>query len=166
MHLGKHEGANSPFALPVGGALRPGTRQTLAVRVFRRASYTDYTATTFRPVTDDHEIPYKPVDYWPYAGLTRSAWIEAVPRVTVAKLLVAGANGRLEARAIVENHGDSDFDGWLTLDPGRESGARAGRGPGPDRGPLRSASYASRSACPAPRDGARPRRTPSPPAPL
>ncbi|GGS55128.1 glycoside hydrolase family 2 protein [Streptomyces violaceus] len=124
VHLGKHEGANSPFALPVGGALRPGTRQTLAVRVFRRASYTDYTAATPQPVTDDHEIPYKPVDYWPYAGLTRSAWIEAVPRVTVAKLLVAGANGRLETRAIVENHGDSDFDGWLTLDPGRESGAQ------------------------------------------
>ncbi|MEU4489756.1 glycoside hydrolase family 2 TIM barrel-domain containing protein [Streptomyces purpurascens] len=124
VHLGKHEGANSPFALPVGGALRPGTRQTLAVRVFRRASYTDYTATTPQPVTDDHEIPYKPVDYWPYAGLTRSAWIEAVPRVSVAKLLVAGANGRVEARAVVENHGDSDFDGWLTLDPGRGSGAR------------------------------------------
>ncbi|MCX4706448.1 glycoside hydrolase family 2 protein [Streptomyces sp. NBC_01373] len=124
VHLGKHEGANSPFALPVAGALRPGTRQTLAVRVFRRASYTDYTASTPQPVTDDHEIPYKPVDYWPYAGLTRSAWIEAVPQVTIAKLLVAAANGRLEARAVVENHGASDFDGRLTLDPGRRSGGR------------------------------------------
>ena len=56
-HLGKHEGANSPFALPVAGALRPGTRQTIAVRVFRRASYTDYTASTPQPVTDDHELP-------------------------------------------------------------------------------------------------------------
>ncbi|MDX3458975.1 beta galactosidase jelly roll domain-containing protein, partial [Streptomyces sp. ME02-8801-2C] len=90
-HLGKHEGANSPFALPVAGALRPGARQTLAVRVFRRASYTDYTASAPQPVTDDHELPYKPVDHWPYAGLTRSAWIEAVPQVTIAKLLVAGA---------------------------------------------------------------------------
>ncbi|GGU15381.1 glycoside hydrolase family 2 protein [Streptomyces coeruleorubidus] len=124
VHLGKHEGANSPFALPVAGALRPGTRQTIAVRVFRRASYTDYTAPAPQPVTDDHEIPYKPVDYWPYAGLTRSVWIEAVPRVTIAKLLVAGANGRLEARAVIENHGASDFDGRLTLDPGRDSGAR------------------------------------------
>ncbi|MFC9504220.1 glycoside hydrolase family 2 protein [Streptomyces sp. NPDC057002] len=124
VRLGKHEGANSPFALPVSGALRPGRRQTIAVRVFRRASYTDYTATPPQPVTDDHEIPYKPVDYWPYAGLTRSAWIEAVPRVTIAKLLAVGANGRLEARAVVENHGTSAFDGWLTLDPGRESGGR------------------------------------------
>ncbi|WP_411152122.1 glycoside hydrolase family 2 protein [Streptomyces sp. A30] len=124
VHLGKHEGANSPFALAVAGALRPGTRQTLAVRVFRRASYTDYTASTPQSVTDDHEIPYKPVDYWPYAGLTRSAWIEAVPQVTIAKLLVAAANGRLEARAVVENHGASDFDGRLTLDPGRGSGGR------------------------------------------
>jgi hypothetical protein len=124
VHLGKHEGANSPFALPVAGALRPGTRQTVAVRVFRRASHTDYTASAPQPVTDDHEIPYKPVDYWPYAGLTRSAWIEAVPRVTIAKLLVAGANGCVEARAVIENHGASDFDGRLTLDPGRDSGGR------------------------------------------
>ncbi|WP_328744123.1 beta-galactosidase [Streptomyces sp. NBC_00285] len=123
-HLGKHEGANSPFALPVAGALRPGTRQTIAVRVFRRASYTDYTDSTPQPVTDDHELPYKPVDYWPYAGLTRSAWIEAVPQVTIAKLLAVGANGRLEARAVVENHGADDFDGRLTLEPGRESGGR------------------------------------------
>lgn len=94
------------------------------MRVFRRASYTDYAATTPQPVTDDHEIPYKPVDYWPYAGLTRSAWIEAVPRVTIAKLLVAGANGRAEVRAVVENHGSSDFDGCLTLDTGRGSGGR------------------------------------------
>ncbi|MCX4759736.1 beta-galactosidase [Streptomyces sp. NBC_01275] len=122
MHLGKHEGANSPFALPVAGALKPGTRQAIAVRVFRRASYTDYTSATSQPVTDDHELPYKPVDYWPYAGLTRSAWIEAVPRVTITKLLVSTANGRLEAHAVIENHGTSDFDGRLTLDPGRESG--------------------------------------------
>lgn len=123
-HLGKHEGANSPFALPVAGALRPGSRQTIAVRVFRRASYTDYTSATPQPVTDDHELPYKPVDYWPYAGLTRSAWIEAVPQVTVVKLLVAAANGRLTAHAVIENHGDADFDGRITLDPGRGSGGR------------------------------------------
>ncbi|MFD5910605.1 glycoside hydrolase family 2 protein [Streptomyces massasporeus] len=123
-HLGKHEGANSPFALPAAGALRPGTCQTIAVRVFRRASYTDYTASTAQPVTDDHELPYKPVDHWPYAGLTRSAWIEAVPQVTIARLLVAAANGRVEARAVVENHGTSDFRGFLTLDPGRGSGGR------------------------------------------
>ncbi|MBD9724237.1 glycoside hydrolase family 2 TIM barrel-domain containing protein [Streptomyces caniscabiei] len=122
--LGKHEGANSPFALPVAGALRPGTRQTIAVRVFRRAGYTDYTATPPQPVTDDHELPYKPVDYWPYAGLTRSVWIEAVPKVTIAKLLVSTARGRLEAHAVVENHGTTDFVGRLTLDPGRGSGGR------------------------------------------
>ncbi|GAA4313075.1 hypothetical protein GCM10023086_33870 [Streptomyces venetus] len=123
-YLGKHEGANSPFALPAAKALRPGARQTIAVRVFRRASYTDYTASSPQPVTDDHEIPYKPVDYWPYAGLTRSVWVEAVPPVTVAKLLVSGADGRLEARAVVENHGSSDFEGFLTLDPGPGSRAR------------------------------------------
>ncbi|MFI6936169.1 glycoside hydrolase family 2 protein [Streptomyces sp. NPDC050287] len=123
-HLGKHEGANSPFALLAAGALRPGTRQTIAVRVFRRASCADYTDPTSQPVTDDYEIPYKPVDHWPYAGLTRSAWIEAVPRVTIAKLLTAGVRGKLETRAVVENHGTTDFHGYLTLDPGRGSGGR------------------------------------------
>lgn len=163
-HLGKHEGANSPFALPVAGALRPGTRQTIAVRVFRRASYTDYTASTPQPVTDDHELPYKPVDHWPYAGLTRSAWIEAVPQVTVAKLLVAASDGRLTAHAVVENHGDSDFDGRITLDPGR--GAVAGpRSSRPGSPPGRRESYGSWSAYPARPAGARPRRTRSPPAP-
>ncbi|MEU0672232.1 SDR family oxidoreductase [Streptomyces sp. NPDC006172] len=117
VHLGKHEGANSPFALPAAKALRPGTRQTIAVRVFRRATFTDYTASPAQPVTDDHEIPYKPVDYWPYAGLTRSVWVEAVPQVTIAKLLVSGADGRLEARAVVENHGSSEFEGFVEYGP-------------------------------------------------
>lgn len=36
------------------------------------------------------------------------------PKVTVTKLLVTAADGWLEARAVVENHGDADFDGRLT----------------------------------------------------
>lgn len=123
--LGKHEGANSPFSFPLPGALRPGTRQTLAVRVFRKASYTDYSADRPVPVTDDREIPYKPVDYWPYAGITRSAWLESVPTVTVTKLLTVAANGFLQVRAVLENNGTTDFEGHLTVDPGRGSGGSA-----------------------------------------
>jgi beta-glucuronidase len=123
-YLGKHEGANSPFSLPVTSALRPGTRHTVAVRVFRRASYTSYTSAGAQPVTDAKEIPYKPVDYWPYAGITRSAWLEAVPAVTIARLLAVGTGGTLEARVVVENHGPADFDGAVTVDPGRGSGGR------------------------------------------
>ncbi|MGW4048707.1 glycoside hydrolase family 2 protein [Streptomyces sp. NPDC004721] len=125
VHLGRHEGANSPFSLPVPSALRPGARQTIVVRVFRRASYTQYTGTGAQPVTDSYEIPYKPVDYWPYAGITRSAWLEAVPEVTIAKLLAVGVGGTFQARVVLENHGTTDYEGHLTVDPGRGSGARA-----------------------------------------
>lgn len=125
VHLGKHEGANSPFSLPVPPEVATGPR-TIAVRVFRRAGYVDYTAVPPQPVSDDHEIPYKPVDYWPYAGITRSAWLEAVPEVTLAKLLLTTADGTLTAHAVLENRTAADFAGRLTVAPGRGSGAAAG----------------------------------------
>lgn len=124
VHLGKHEGASSAFSLPLGGAVRPGTRQTLAVRVFRRAGYRDYAADQPQAVTDDREIPYKPVDYWPYAGITRPAWLEAVPQVTVAKVLADAGDGELRVHAVLENHGSADFTGRLTVDPGAGSRGR------------------------------------------
>jgi beta-glucuronidase len=120
--VGRHEGGHAPFALPVGDALRPGRTNVVAVRVFRRASFEDYETGT-GPITDDRAIPWKPVDYWPYAGITRSVWLEAVPRVTIAKVLVAAGAGRFEARAVVENHGDEPFRGRVVFLPGRRSGA-------------------------------------------
>src|SRR5690606_37443996 len=50
--LGRHEGGHAPFALPVSDALRPGSSNVIAVRVFRRASFEDYETGT-GPVTDD-----------------------------------------------------------------------------------------------------------------
>lgn len=116
-YLGAHEGGHTPFSLPVDGILRPGQDNTLAVRVFRRASFEEYTGPSAQ-VTDPRAIPWKPVDHWPYAGITRSVWLEAVPRVTVAKLLTVAGNGRLDALAVVENHSSRPFSGVLLLDPG------------------------------------------------
>ncbi|MEL7976308.1 glycoside hydrolase family 2 TIM barrel-domain containing protein [Isoptericola sp. F-RaC21] len=121
VHAGAHEGGQTPFALPVDDLLRPGTEATIAVRVDRRASFEDYVGGT-GPVTDRYAVPWKPVDYWPYAGLTRSAWLEAVPRVSVAKVLVAAADGVLDARAVVENTGSRPFRGSVRWDPGRPTG--------------------------------------------
>ncbi|MGH3491053.1 MAG: glycoside hydrolase family 2 protein [Actinopolymorphaceae bacterium] len=124
-HVGAHEGGYAPFAVPTGDALRPGRVNVIAVRVHRLASYEDYTVPGSPAVSDPYAIPWKPVDYWPYAGITRSAWLEAVPTVTVAKLLLAAGDGRLEARAVVENRRDEPFTGRVVLDAGKGTGAKA-----------------------------------------
>jgi beta-glucuronidase len=121
--VGAHEGGHTPFALPVGDAIRPGHDAVIAVRVHRRASYTDYT-TGSGPVSDPLAIPWKPVDYWPYAGITRSVWLEAVPEVTIPKVLVAAADGRLEARVVVANQDHRRFVGTVVVKPGH--GAEVG----------------------------------------
>ncbi|GAB3404032.1 glycoside hydrolase family 2 protein [Flindersiella endophytica] len=117
---GKHEGGHTPFALPVSDALRPGQTATIAVRVYRAATYTSYDGSG-QAIADDKALPSGPVDFWPYAGLTRSVWLEAVPAVTVSKLLLDARDGTLDARAIVENHGERAFSGKVVLDPGPRS---------------------------------------------
>ncbi|GAA5027552.1 glycoside hydrolase family 2 protein [Actinopolymorpha pittospori] len=121
--VGKHEGGNTAFALPVRDALRPGERATIAVRVYRRASYTNYDGSG-EQVADDHALPPGVVDYWPYAGLTRSVWLEAVPATTVAKVLLDTRDATLDARVVVENHSRQDFHGFVRVDPGRGSNGR------------------------------------------
>lgn len=119
--VGAHEGGHTPFALPLGDAVRPGRQAVIVVRVHRRATYTDYVSGS-GPITDPLAVPYKPVDYWPYAGITRSVWLEVVPQVTIAKVLVAAADGRLDARIIVANHSARTFTGHVLLRPGEGSG--------------------------------------------
>ncbi|MFD2078764.1 beta-glucuronidase [Actinopolymorpha cephalotaxi] len=123
---GKHEGGHTAFALPVGDALRPGQPATIAVRVYRRASYTSYDGTGEK-VSDDKALPPGVVDYWPYAGLTRSVWLESVPEVNVAKVLLDAKKSTLDARVVVQNSGDTDFNGYVRIDPGRGSTGRPTR---------------------------------------
>lgn len=120
--LGRHEGGHTPFALPVG-ALSPGKPVTIVVRVHRPATYTSYDGSG-EAIRDDRGLPSGPVDYWPYAGLTRSVWLEAVPEVTVAKLLLAAPGEDLVARAVIENRSDTAFRGTVIIDPGPKSRGR------------------------------------------
>jgi len=122
--VGAHEGGHTPFAIPVGEVVAPGQRAVIAVRVHRRPSYTDYRTGT-GPISDPLAVPWKPVDYWPYAGITRSVWLEAVPEVSIPKVLVSARDGRFEARVVVENRGGRPFTGHVVVSPGR--GLRAGR---------------------------------------
>lgn len=124
-YLGTHEGGNTPFAIGVGDVLRPGRTNSVTIRVFRRASYTNYVSGG-TAVTEDTAIPYKPVDYWPYAGLTRSLWLEAVPSTTVGKVLTSlNPDGRLRATAVVQNDRAGTLRGRVTFDPGAGTGGRS-----------------------------------------
>lgn len=118
--IGSHEGGHTPFALSVGKELRPGSTAVIAVRVHRRADFTDYTTGT-GPLNDPLAVPWKPVDYWPYAGITRSAWLEAVPQVTIAKVLVSAQAGRFDTRVVVANNGMRRFSGDVVVRPGHST---------------------------------------------
>src|SRR5262249_54393532 len=73
-------------------------------------------------ISCDTELPHKPVDYWPYAGITRGVFIEATAQVTVSKLITRARRGRLAAAAVVFNHGAGPARRRLILDPGEGTG--------------------------------------------
>ena len=121
--LGTHEGGNTPFSIPATDAIQPGEPVSIAVRVYRGPSYPDY-ATGENPVTDDSAIPHKPVDYWPYAGITRSVWLEVTPEVTISRLLVAADGATFDGRVVIENMTDDRVTGQVTVDPGKVTGMK------------------------------------------
>jgi len=139
IHLGKHEGANTPFSLPITDSIRPDRLHTLAVRMFLRTSHTSYSPLC-QPVTDDFEIPYKPVEYWSYAGIMRSVWLESVAPTLLSKVLITTADGQLDARILFENHGHADFTGNVQLDPSSESTAETMSIPRPMHSPSKQLS--------------------------
>jgi len=118
---GEHEGGHTPFAMDISAALRPGAPNLLAVRVYRRPWYRPG-ATGPAAISCDTELPHKPVDYWPYAGITRGVFIEATAQVTVSKLITSARHGRLAAAAVVFNHGTGPARRRLILDPGAGAG--------------------------------------------
>jgi beta-glucuronidase len=119
--VAEHEGGHTPFAMDVSAVLRPGARNLLAVRVYRRPWYRQE-GTGPAAISCDTELPHKPVDYWPYAGITRGVFIEAAAQVTVSKLLASARHGRLAAAAVVFNHGTGPAHRRLILDPGAGTG--------------------------------------------
>ena len=119
--VGEHEGGHTPFAMDASAAIRPGAGNVLAIRVYRRPWY--YPGVTgLAAISCDTELPHKPVDYWPYAGLTRQVFIEVTAQVTVSKLITGARGGRLAAAAVVFNHGAGQARRRLILDPGPGTG--------------------------------------------
>ncbi|MFS0779810.1 glycoside hydrolase family 2 TIM barrel-domain containing protein [Neobacillus sp. 3P2-tot-E-2] len=122
--VGEHEGGNTPFALNVSEYLQPGKDNVIAVRVHRRADFDSYTSPDAKPVTNDVELPYKPVDYWRYAGITRSVYLEATSNVNVSKILTSTGDHTLTTKVVVYNHGDKKVDRQLVVDPGEQTGGK------------------------------------------
>lgn len=120
--VGQHEGGNTPFSLDVSDHVDPGSNHVLAVRVYRAPWWESEAAKDPSPVTHVTDIPSGPVDYWPYAGITRSVYLEVTPQVTVSKILTNARDGRLEIRAVVENHTQKLIRRDVTADPGIGSG--------------------------------------------
>jgi beta-glucuronidase len=119
--LAEHEGGHTPFAVDASAVIRPGAPNVLAVRVYRRPWYRPTPAGP-EAISCDTELPPKPVDYWPYAGITREVFVEATAQVTVSKLITNAGPGRLAAAAVVFNHGDATARRRLVLDPGAGTG--------------------------------------------
>ena len=115
--VGRHDGGHTPFTLHLG-RLAPGTEHTLAVRVWRRPTYPDYGLPVPPAISDDREVPYTAVDYWPYAGITRSVFLEASSAVSVSKLLTATRGTRLTVHAVVVNESGAPARRTLVLSPG------------------------------------------------
>jgi beta-glucuronidase len=119
--VAEHEGGHTPFAMDISAVLRPAAANLLAVRVYRRPWYRPE-PTGPAAISCDTELPHKPVDYWPYAGITRGVFLEATAQVTVSKLLTSARHGRLAATAVVFNHGTGPARRRLILDPGPGTG--------------------------------------------
>jgi beta-glucuronidase len=119
--VAEHEGGHTPFAVDVTPVIRPGAVNLLALRVYRRPWYRPG-LTGPDAISCRTELPHKPVDYWPYAGITRDVFIEATAQVTVSKLITSAGDGRLAAAAVVFNHGAGPARRRLILDPGEGTG--------------------------------------------
>jgi beta-glucuronidase len=115
--VAEHEGGHTPFAMDASAVIRPGARNLLAVQVYRRPWYRPG-VTGPEAISCRTELPHKPVDYWPYAGITRGVFLEATAQVTVSKLITSARHGRLAVAAVVFNHGDGPARRRLILDPG------------------------------------------------
>ncbi|MBB6734651.1 beta galactosidase jelly roll domain-containing protein [Cohnella sp. CBP 2801] len=120
--VGAHEGGNTPFSLDVGDRLQPGKDNVIAVRVYRRPSFDTYTGPNPKPIRSQTELPPGPVDYWPYAGITRSVYLEASSQVTVSKLLTVAKDHRLRLAAVLYNHGEKEESRLVAADPGEGTG--------------------------------------------
>lgn len=89
--VGYHEGGYTPFALDLSAALVAGAENTIAVRVDNP------------PWGSRNDIvPWGLADWWNYGGITRSAWIEATPPLSIARADVVPHLDSVDVRGVVQ----------------------------------------------------------------
>lgn len=122
--VGEHEGSNIPFSMDIGKYVHQG-ENSIAVRVYRRPTFNSYTAKNKVVTNIDTEVPAKPVDYWPYAGIVQSAYVQVTSGTVISKILTATGDHTLTADMILYNHTDKQASRLLVVDPGEGTGAVA-----------------------------------------
>ncbi len=120
--VGIHEGGHTPFALDVSDKIQPDTEHVLAVRVLRPATWNDYLSFDPTEIVDVDSVPAGPVDFWPYAGITRDVYLTVTPRVTISKVLTDARDGTLSARVVISNLRPEPARRMVTVDPDPDTG--------------------------------------------
>jgi len=124
--IGIHEGGNDPFSLDISDALEPGTENVIAVRVYRRPWHSTYDDDANpESITSNEELPPGVIDFWPYAGLVRSVYIEGTDTLAVSKLLTDASEGSLSVDVVLYNYASEQASRTLTVDPGEGTGGSA-----------------------------------------
>jgi len=93
-YLGYHEGASTPFALDASDALRPGTVNTLVVRVDDPAWGTRLDI-----------VPWGLADWWNYGGITGPVFLEATPALSVVRADVVPHLDGADVSVVLQNRG-------------------------------------------------------------
>lgn len=102
--IARHEGGGQPFSVDVTGKLAAGAN-LLALKVIRLPNYRAKDGGGFDEMRYVHTAHPKAPDNWPYAGILRPVALVSEHPVTIRKLLLRESGGKLEAAAVIANHG-------------------------------------------------------------
>jgi beta-glucuronidase len=120
-----HESGNTSFSMDITKYLKKG-KNTVAVRVYRRPDFENYfDLADAKRVVDLNGLPHAPVDYWPYAGITRDVYLEGTDKITVSKILTNAKNQSLDLYAVIYNTDDREREVTVEFDPGSGTGGSA-----------------------------------------
>lgn len=110
---GYHRGAYAPFALDITPWAIPGEENEVVVELRRRPWGS----------VERHLLPPNDHDWWLYGGLFRSVYLEIIPQLSVARILVGYRSGTMESVVVVQNEGDTERRIVVRFDPGWEDGS-------------------------------------------
>src|SRR3954469_583559 len=109
--VAEHEGGYTPFEADVTELVRPGGEHRVTVVVDNELSWTSIPPGDVQELDDGRRVQQYFHDFFNYAGLHRSVWLHARPRVhvsdvTVSTTEIAGTTGVVAYRTAVEGAGD------------------------------------------------------------